>query len=113
MYYAGSDDAATRGQLAIMARKLYRFVTPFMLITVLLGALLIFQNLDYYLQAKWLWVKLLGVLVLIAYHLQCGRYVKAINDENDSHTHVFFRFFNEIPVVFLFGIVILAVLKPF
>tara|TARA_B100001250_G_scaffold196492_1_gene168789 strand:- start:694 stop:1161 length:468 start_codon:yes stop_codon:yes gene_type:complete len=113
VYYAASEEEATRSQLAIMARKLYRFVTPFMLITLLLGALLIMQNLDYYLQAKWLWLKLLGVLVLIAYHLQCGRYVKAINDQDDSHTHVFFRFFNEIPVVFLFGIVLLAVLKPF
>ena len=113
VYYAGSEDDATRDQLAIMARKLYRFVTPFMLLTLILGTLLILQNVEYYLQAKWLWAKLLGVLVLVGYHLQCGRYVRAIGDSSDDHTHVFFRFFNEIPVVFLFGIVILAVLKPF
>ena len=113
VYYAGSEDEATRDQLAIMARKLYRFVTPFMLLTLILGTLLILQNVEYYLQAKWLWAKLLGVLVLVGYHLQCGRYVRAISDSSDDHTHVFFRFFNEIPVVFLFGIVILAVLKPF
>ena len=113
VYYAGSEDEATRDQLAIMARKLYRFVTPFMLLTLILGTLLILQNVEYYLQAKWLWAKLLGVLVLVGYHFQCGRYVRAIGDSSDDHTHVFFRFFNEIPVVFLFGIVILAVLKPF
>ena len=113
VYYAGSEDEATRDQLAIMARKLYLFVTPFMLLTLILGTLLILQNVEYYLQAKWLWAKLLGVLVLVGYHLQCGRYVRAISDSSDDHTHVFFRFFNEIPVVFLFGIVILAVLKPF
>jgi hypothetical protein len=80
---------------------------------VILGTLLSLQNVEYYLQAKWLWAKLLGVLVLVGCHLQCGRYVRAIGNSSDDHTHVFFRFFNEIPVVFLFGIVILAVLKPF
>jgi putative membrane protein len=102
VYYAASEHPETRQQLAMMSRRLYRFVTPFMA-----------QNPDYYLQATWLWLKLAGVAFLVVYHFQCGRYVTAINADTDHHSHVFYRFFNEVPVLFLFAIVLLAVLKPF
>lgn len=113
VYYAASEHAQTRRQLAIMARRLYRFVTPFMFIAIALGLAMMNTNWGYYLQAKWLWVKLAGVTFLVVYHFQCGRYVTRINNDEDSHSHVFYRFFNEVPVIFLFLIVILAVLKPF
>jgi putative membrane protein len=113
VYYAASDHEATRTQLAQMARRLYRFVTPFMFIAIALGLAMMSSNLEYYLQAKWLWLKLAGVAFLVVYHFQCGRYVARINDNQDTHGHVFYRFFNEVPVIFLFLIVILAVLKPF
>ena len=111
--YAASDNADTRAQLAIMARRLYRFVTPFMYILAILGFALVALNPDYYLQAGWLWLKLGGMAFLVVYHFQCGRYVKAILEGRDDHTHTFYRFFNEVPVLFLFAMVILAVLKPF
>ena len=111
--YAASDNADTRAQLAIMARRLYRFVTPFMYILAILGFALVALNPDYYLQAGWLWLKLGGMAFLVVYHFQCGRYVKAILEDRDDHTHTFYRFFNEVPVVFLFAMVLLAVLKPF
>ncbi|MEE4108135.1 MAG: CopD family protein [Halieaceae bacterium] len=113
VYYAASEHAQTRAQLAIMSRRLYRFVTPFMYLTAVFGVWLIAVNPDYYLQAKWLWLKLAGVVFLIVYHFQCGRYVKRINENSDDHSHVFYRFFNEVPVLFLFAIVFLVVLKPF
>ena len=113
VYYAASDHEATRVQLALMARRLYRFVTPFMFIAIALGLAMMSINLEYYLQAKWLWLKLAGAAFLVVYHFQCGRYVARINDNQDTHGHVFYRFFNEVPVIFLFLIVLLAVLKPF
>jgi putative membrane protein len=113
VYYAASEHAQTRAQLAVMSRRLYRFVTPFMYLTAVFGVWLIAVNPDYYLQAKWLWLKLAGVVFLIVYHFQCGRYVKRINENSDDHSHVFYRFFNEVPVLFLFAIVFLVVLKPF
>ncbi len=113
VHFAASGDAATRAQLAVMARKLYRFVTPFMLLTIAFGIALITTNPDYYLVATWLWVKLAGVAVLVGYHLQCGRSVREANADSNRHGHVFYRFFNEIPVLFLFAIVILAVVRPF
>jgi putative membrane protein len=113
VYYAASEDSATRATLRTMARKLYRFVTPFMFLAVLLGLALIATNLDYYLAATWLWAKLLAVICLVIYHYYCGRLVKAIEADTDEHSHIYFRVFNEVPVLFLFFIVILAVLKPF
>ena len=112
VYYAASEDQRTRETLALMARKLYRFVTPLMILAILFGLALIHMNIAYYMGATWLWLKLAGVACLLVYHWQCGRYVKRINEHSDEHGHVFYRFFNEVPVVFLFVIVILAVLKP-
>ena len=111
--YAAAENPDTRATLAQMAHRLYRFITPFMVILAALGLWLIALNADYYLQAKWLWLKLGGMAFLVVYHLQCGRYVKAMLEERDDHSHVFYRFFNEVPVLFLFAMVILAVLKPF
>lgn len=113
VYYAATEHAEVREQLAVMARKLYRFVTPFMIIAIALGIAMILKNPDYYLSALWMWLKLGGVAFLVVYHIICGRYVRVINEKSNQHSHVFYRFFNEVPVLFLFAIVILAVLKPF
>jgi putative membrane protein len=111
--YAATDSPETRDVLAGMARRLYRFVTPFMYILVVLGIAMIALNPGYYLQAGWLWVKLAGMVFLVIYHFQCGRYVRALLEDRNAHTHTFYRFFNEVPVLFLFAMVLLAVLKPF
>lgn len=113
VYYAASKHAEVRTQLAVMAQRLYRFVTPFMVIAISLGLAMLAKNPDYYLSSHWMWLKLGGVALLVVYHVVCGRYVRAINADQNQHDHVFYRFFNEIPVLFLFGIVILAVVKPF
>ncbi len=113
VYFASSDNPDTRAQLALMAFKLYRFMTPIAVIAILLGLALIATNLDYYLGAKWMWLKLAGVVGLVIYHIYCGRFVATARADTNKHGHVFFRLFNEIPVIFLLLIVILAVLKPF
>ena len=113
VYYAASEHQVTRAQLGVMARKLYRFVTPFMFIAIGLGLAMIWINPQYYLQSTWMWLKLAGVAFQFVYHLQCGRYVHSINNNLNKRGHVFYRFFNEVPVLFLFAIVLLAVLKPF
>ncbi len=110
--YAAAENLETKATLAQMAHRLYRFITPFMFILAALGIGLLILN-PALLQAKWLWLKLAGMAFLVVYHFQCGRYVKAMLDSSDDHGHVFYRFFNEVPVLFLFGMVLLAVLKPF
>ena len=111
--YAASENPQTRATLAIMARKLYRFVTPFMVLVIVFGLALLALNPAYYLTSVWMWIKLGCMAFLIVYHLQCGRYVTAINANTDQHSHVFYRFFNEVPVLFLFAMILLAVIKPF
>ena len=113
VYHAMAEDQATRDYLKVMERKLYRFVSPFAVLTIAFGALLIAQNIEYYLSAGWLHLKLLFVAALIAYHLYCGHLVKTFADDNNTRNHVFYRWFNEAPVVALFAIVLLVVLKPF
>lgn len=112
VYHAASDNPDTRKQLAVMARKLYRFTTPFLVLTAGFGFALLGANWTYYQTQPWWWLKLAGVLALWLYHFQCGRYLKIIMDDQNKHSHVFYRFFNEVPVLFLFAIVILVVLKP-
>ncbi|AQA17001.1 hypothetical protein BST95_00985 [Halioglobus japonicus] len=111
--YAAAESDETREVLAGMARRLYRFVTPFMVLVILLGLGLLATNPGYYLQTVWMWAKLSCMLALVLYHLQCGRYVKAITEHTDDRSHVFYRWFNEVPVIFLFAMILLAVLKPF
>ena len=111
--YAATESPEARQLLAVMARRLYRFVTPFMHILIALGVDMIAFNPDYYLRAGWLWLKLAGMAFLVVYHIQCGRYVRALMEDRNAHTHTFYRFFNEVPVLFLFAMVLLAVLKPF
>ena len=112
VYYAQAEDDTTRMTLAIMARKLYKFVTPLMIRAIILGLWRLSYALDYYLTSLWMQLKLAGVVFLLIYHVQCGRYVKLINSGDDHRSHVFYRFFNEIPVLFLFAIVLLVYVRP-
>ena len=112
VYYAQAEDDTTRMTLAIMARKLYKFVTPLMMLAIILGLWRLSYALDYYLTSLWMQLKLAGVVFLLIYHVQCARYVKLINSGDDHRSHVFYRFFNEIPVLFLFAIVLLVYVRP-
>jgi putative membrane protein len=112
VYYAQSPNVETKAVLAVMARKLYRFVTPLMMLAVALGLWRLSFALDYYLSSLWMQLKLLGVVCLLVYHVQCGRYVARINGGDNSKSHVFYRFFNEVPVLFLFAIVLLVYIRP-
>lgn len=112
VYHAMAEDQATRDHLKIMERKLYRFVTPFAALTVVFGLLLLNQNWSYYLGSPWMLAKLALVALLLIYHAYCGVLVKRFADDSNVRKHVFYRWFNELPVLALFGIVILVVVKP-
>lgn len=113
VYYAQAEDPATRQTLATMARKLFKFVTPFMILTVFFGLWRLSYQFDYYLTSGWMHLKLLLVVLLVAYHVQCGVYMARINRGEDDKTHVFYRIFNEVPVLALFVIVMMVYLRPF
>ena len=113
VYHAMARDEATRAHLRIMEKKLYRFTTPFAVLSIGFGLWLASYNLDYYLAAGWFHAKVFLVLLLIGYHLVCGHFVKQLQTQAKPRSHVFYRWFNEAPVLALFGVVILAVVKPF
>jgi len=95
-----------------MAHKLYRFVTPFMWITILLGSCMLYLNSGY-LSLLWFQLKLMLVTCLVIYHYSCAYYLKRFAGKKSKHEHVFYRWYNEFPVLILFAVVILVVVKPF
>lgn len=111
--HAMTEDEAVAGQLAIMERKLYRFITPFAVLTIVFGLMLMAGRWEYYLSAGWLHAKLTLVVLLLAYHFYCGSLVKAFAHGANRRSHIFYRWFNELPVFLLLGIILLVELQPF
>jgi putative membrane protein len=105
-----ADSRAERERLLLMARKLFRFMTPLGILAVLLGLGLWF---GFGFSGGWLHAKTALVLLLVAYHWHCGRILKAFEAGAPTPGHVWFRFYNELPVLVLFAVVFLVVLKPF
>jgi len=114
VYHAMSEDKISKDRFIIMERKLFRGIaTPSAVATVLLGIWLISYDLSYYMSSGWMHVKLALVILLSIYHYFCWRIMIAFRDEKNTHSHVYFRYFNELPVFLLVGIVILVVVRPF
>lgn len=114
VYHAQSEDAASRERFSLMERKLYRgIMLPAMLATLVFGVALLMLNRNLFLTGGWLHAKLALVVLLIGYHHLCGAQLKRFARGENTRSHVFFRWFNEVPVLFLLAIVILVVVKPF
>lgn len=107
--HAMITDSATSERLKLMERKLYRFMTPLGVLALVFG---IWLWLGYGYSGTWLNIKLGLVAVLVVYHLYCGHLVKVFAADANQYGHVFYRWFNEVPVLILFAIVFLVVLKP-
>lgn len=108
--HAMVTDAATLERLQLMEHKLYRFMAPLALLALTFG---VWLWLGYGITGGWLHAKLGLVAVLVAYHLYCGKIVNDFAQGKNSRSHAWFRWFNEVPVLILFVIVILVVVKPF
>ena len=104
------DSGAERERLLLMAGKLYRFMTPLGVLAVATGLWLWF---GYGFSGGSLHTKTALVVLLVIYHGYCGRVLKAFQSGGNTRSHVWFRFFNEMPVLVLFAVVFLVVLKPF
>lgn len=113
VHHTLSDDSAFNERFKIMERKLYRFTTPSMALTIVLGCLLIASNWSAYASSGWFYAKLTLIVFLIVYHIWCGKIVKTFANDSNTKSHVWYRWFNEAPVIALFAIVILVVVKPF
>ena len=111
VYHAMSEDRTSLERFKVMERKLYwGIMTPGAVLTLVFGTWL---WLGWGFTGGWLHAKLAVVAALIIYHLWCGKLLKDFRSDRNTKSHVWFRWFNEVPTLFLFAAVILAVVKPF
>jgi putative membrane protein len=115
VYHAMSDDSISQERFKIMERKLYYgIMTPGAVFTIALGLWLL-QGYGWHLYkaSLWLHLKLGLVAALVLFHGYCGYLRRQFAQNKNSHTHVFYRWLNELPTVLLIAIVLLTVVKPF
>jgi putative membrane protein len=112
VYHALAEDAPSRERFKLMERKLFwGIMTPGAVLTIAFGLWLWlgwFRSVG-----GWLHAKVFLVFLLIIYHAWCGKLVRDFAAGRNRHGHVWYRWFNEVPVLALFAIVLLVVLKPF
>jgi len=111
VYHAQAGDRISIDRFKIMERKLYwGIATPGAVLTIVFGLWLWlgwFQG-----AGGWLHAKLALVAALAAYHVWCGKLMLDFRQERNRRSHVWYRWFNEVPVVILIAIVLLVVFKP-
>ena len=110
VYHAMSNDSISLERFKIMERKLYNgIMTPSAVITIFTG----FYLLTYFgFEALWIKIKIMLVVILSIYHFMCYKYLKLFNENKNNKTHIYYRWFNEFPVIILISIIILVVYKP-
>jgi putative membrane protein len=111
VYHAQAEDTISRERFKVMERRLYRgIMTPAMVLTLVTG---VWMWLGYGVSGGWLYAKLLVVALLIAFHEYLGVQLRAFAGDENRHSHKFYRWVNEVPLVLLAAIVVLVVVKPF
>ena len=114
VYHAMAEDRISIERFKIMERKLSRGIaTPAMLAALTFGIWLASLAPDYYLHQGWFRAKVTLVTLLVVYHHACLYLLRQFRNDRNTRSHVFYRWFNEIPVLFLIAIVILVVVRPF
>jgi len=109
---AMETNPAVNERLLLMARKLYRFMTILMIPALVLGLWLwLLYGIGQ--QSIWLYLKLVLVVLLIGYHHVCKSLLKKFENGENTHSHIWYRWFNEAPVLGMIAVVILVVVKPF
>ena len=110
VYHAMSTDKTSIDRFKIMERKLfYGIMTPGGVLTAIFG---LWMWLGYGVTGGWMHIKFTLVLVLIAYHIYCGKLLNDFKTDRNTRSHVFYRWFNEFPVLLMIAIIILVIVKP-
>jgi|TARA_B100000678_G_C18158033_1_gene481792 putative membrane protein len=115
VYHAMSDDKISIDRFKVMEKKLfYGIATPGGLLTIIFGfCLLVSNGMTSYSGQLWLSLKMILIAVLVLYHIYCFSLLQDFKYDRNKHTHIWYRWFNEVPVLILVGIILLAVIKPF
>ena len=110
VYHAMSTDKTSIDRFKIMERKLfYGIMTPGGVLTAIFG---LWMWLGYGVTGGWMHIKFTLVLVLVAYHIYCGKLLNDFKTDRNTRSHVFYRWFNEFPVLLMIAIIILVIVKP-
>ena len=114
VYHAASSDQISIDRFKVMERKLfYGIMTPGGILTIAFGLWLLAEGFwQAYSDQAWLHIKMFLVLLLIGYHIYCGKLLIDFKHDRNRYSHVFYRWLNEAPVLVLIAIVILVVVKP-
>ncbi len=111
VYHAMSSDAINNERFKIMERKLfYGIMTPGGILTIVFG---LWLWLGYGISGGWMHAKLALVGLLVVYHVYCGKLLLDFKHDRNQHGHIYYRWFNEVPVILLIAIIILVEVKPF
>ena len=113
VYHAQTSSTDCDAIFKIMERRLLFFVTPFAVLTLVFGLLLIAAyGAAWFAASGWLHIKLLLVLLLYGYHGWCFKLLADFKHNRNRHSPRYYRIFNELPVLLLLAIILLATLKP-
>lgn len=114
VYHATATDKLSVDRFVVMERRLFAIMTIGAVLTAIFGLWMLF---DYaWIAAKgsgWLHAKLFLVILLITYHVYCYKIVKVFARGTNTRSERFYRLFNEFPVLLLFAIIIMVIVRPF
>jgi len=115
VYHAMSSDKISIDRFKIMEKKLfYGIATPGGLLTIIFGSFLLLNNgISIYSDQLWFLLKIVLIIILVVYHIYCFFLLQDFKYDRNKHSHVWYRWFNEIPVLILVGVILLAVVRPF
>jgi len=111
VYHAETSDRISIDRFKLMERKLFfGIMTPGAVLTIVSGFWL---WIGYGFSGNWLSAKLGLVGLIVIHHIWCYRALLAFRHERNNRSHIFYRWMNELPVLYLLGIIVLVVVKPF
>ena len=113
VYHAMSTDSTSLERFKIMERKLFRGIMTPSAVLALLSGIALLHYVPGHLHTGWMVLKLVLVSLLIFYHVWCGMILKTFREDRNTRSHVWYRWFNEAPVVVLVGIIVLVIVRPF
>jgi len=113
VYHSMAEDKVGQERFKIMERKLFfGIMTPGAVLTIIFGFWLFTFNPSVYTHTIWFQIKILLVATLIVFHIYCGKLYFNFKRDKNTHSHVFYRWLNEVPTVILIAIIILAEVQP-
>lgn len=113
VYHAMSTDQVSLERFKVMERKLFRGIMTPSAVLALLSGIALLHYVPGHLHTGWMVLKLVLVGLLIFYHVWCGVILKTFREDQNTRSHVWYRWFNEAPVVALVAIVVLVIVRPF